>query len=196
MKYYSIKLKKNNTGRYAYFIEDIDFLNPEFLYQYITTKVVRLKFKHLEFREGEIEISNDIPCEIELWTDTIPTCFGSLLFSSKAVDVFNNYISIENIKWIRTLVEFEELEIEYYLLSFLQKNDVLDMKATTFLKSDPDHIINPVVCLDKILFHNIFCIPRSNWQMPSHLIISDALKKEILRKKLTGITFEQFKDIY
>lgn len=63
------------------------------------------------------------------------------------------------------------------------------MQRTLFV-SGTNHIIKPFFSKKKISNYSLFHKPGNFWEITSALYVSEAVKKDIEKEKLTGLDFE------
>ncbi|GIQ61429.1 hypothetical protein Flavo103_45640 [Flavobacterium collinsii] len=149
--------------------------------------------KRIKEGKNKIIIDNNLDELEEIWKDYMPNGFVWPLMSEKLKFVVEkNLTGNEHIDWIDCKVKKEDEERKYYILRFNKMLDVLNMEETTFVRGT-DHIIRPVFSYSKIKDYNIFVKPSSHdlWRVPSGFYVSEKLKKEIEKEKLTGLDFSK-----
>jgi hypothetical protein len=152
-----------------------------------------LNLVKLAVGENGLLDSNDLSDLKEIWLDYQPNSLAWPLMSERLKSVIEaNLTGNEQIDWIECKVKNGIEKRIYFIPRFNKMLDVLDMQKTMFVQGS-DHIIRPVFASSKISAYSIFSKPSSHdlWKITSGLYVSDALKKAILREKLTGVAFEK-----
>jgi hypothetical protein len=149
--------------------------------------------KRIKEGKNKIIIDNNLEELEEIWLDYLPNGFAWPLMSEKLKSVIQiNLMKNEHIDWIECKVNNGNEERLYYVLRFNKMLDVLDIEETSFV-SGTDVIIRPVFSFSKINGYTIFTLPSSHdlWRIPSGFYVSEKLKKEMQKEKLTGLDFSK-----
>lgn len=149
-----------------------------------------LELKKVSSSKIGLEVSNDLSNVKYLWVDYQPNNLAWPLMSEKLKTVIEKKLTgKENISWITTNIKADGEERKYFIPFFNKRLDVLDMQRTMFV-SGTDHIIKPFFSLEKIINYSLFHKPNNFWEITSALYVSEVLKKDIEKEKLTGLSFE------
>jgi hypothetical protein len=143
-------------------------------------------------KEGLLK-SNDLSSLKEIWLDYQPNSLAWPLFSERLRTVFTKHLSgDEGVNWITAKINGNSEQRVYYIPRFEKKLDVLDTLKTIYVKGT-NHVIKPCFSAEKINDYSVFHLPVANdfWKITSGLYVSEALKKALLKGKLTGIVFER-----
>jgi hypothetical protein len=146
----------------------------------------------VETNDGLVTDDNLISLS-EIWLDYQPNSLTWPLMSEKLKSLIEACLTgNEKIDWISCKINNRKEERTYFILRFNKMLDVLDEQNTVFVQGT-DHIIKPAYSLKKIKSYNIFPIPSPHdlWKITSGLCVSEALKREIQKQKITGIEFEK-----
>ncbi|MFH6987912.1 imm11 family protein [Flavobacterium collinsii] len=151
------------------------------------------KLKRIIEGKSDLIIDDNLDELEEIWLDYLPNSFVWPLMSEKLRFVVQtNLVGNEHIDWISCKVKSGNEERTYYILRFNNILDVLNMQKTSFVQGT-DVIIKPVFSSSKINRYTIFSLPLSHdlYQITSGLYLSEKLKKEIEKEKLTGLDFSK-----
>lgn len=192
-KYSSLTGKvKRDADIFAYPLEDAPLAHE------LISKVVFLdelpfefKLKRVALKKGELTIS-EIASEMkEYWVDYLPNSLAWPFMSEKMKSIINSKLSgLEGLRWIIVNIYSLSDKRKYWIPIFEIKLDVLDLYKSKFV-SVPDHLIKPVFSLQKILRYSIFHSPAPYdfWKITTGLYVCDEIKRELLKEKITGISF-------
>ncbi len=94
--------------------------------------------------------------------------------------------------WIEaTVVSIEDgINLKYFIPRFKIQFDIIDKMKTIFVPGT-DLIIKPHFLLKKIVNLNFFNKPSMFWQISSSLYVSNLLRAELVKNRITGISFEK-----
>lgn len=191
-KYYFLSWEqKSQVASAIYEIEDQD--SYELLLALEGKQRLPFNFNLKRIREVKngIIVDENLDELDEIWLDYQPNDFLWPLMSERLKSVVEvNLTGNENIDWIDCKVRKGKEERTYYILRFNKMLDVLNMDETRFVNGT-DHIIKPVFSASKIKDFTVFVKPsfENLWKIPSALYISEKLKKEIQKMKLSGLDF-------
>jgi hypothetical protein len=140
---------------------------------------------------------DELPFEFTLRNGNLQDYLGNSLawpiMSEKMKNIFEkNKSSLENISWIICNVKSNGQIIQYYLLCFNKQMDVLDATKTMYVPGT-DVIIKSSFSIEKIKNLSVFTQPNINplWKITPMIYVNEAIRKQILAAKLTGINFEK-----
>ncbi|MFH6987914.1 imm11 family protein [Flavobacterium collinsii] len=193
-KYYFLSWKhKAQVASAIYEIEDQN--DYELILELKGKKSLPFKFdlKRIKEVKDGITIDNNLDELEEIWLDYQPNDFLWPLMSERLRSVVQASLAgNEHIDWVDCKVRKGNEERTYYILRFNKILDVLNMEETSFVNGT-DRIIRPVFSYSKIKDYSIFTKPsfQDLWRIPSALYISEKLKKEIEKEKLTGLDFSK-----
>jgi len=152
-----------------------------------------LELRRVKETKTGIEISNDLSGLSPIWLDYQPSSLLWPMMSENLKSVVErNLTGEEGIDWITANITDGNEVRNYFVMRFNKFPDVLNVEKTMFV-SGTDHVIRPVFSAEKIKGLNIFTKPSSDilWRLTSSVYVSDALKKQIKKEKLTGMAFEK-----
>ncbi|WP_343704260.1 DUF1629 domain-containing protein [Chitinophaga sp.] len=138
-------------------------------------------------------VNNDLARLSQTWLDYQPNNLAWPLMSERLRSVIeSNLTGKEMVDWITCKVKGVDGERLYFILRFKERLDVLDVEKTTFVHGT-DHVIKPVFKGSKVARFGIFHKPLSHelWKITPGLYISETVKEDIWRQKLTGMDFEK-----
>lgn len=147
----------------------------------------------LSVEKNGIVKSSDLSGLNNLWLDYLPNSLAWPLFSYRLMTVVeNNLTGNEGINWVKATVNGGGERREYFIPRFTKPLDVLDVKRTTFIRGT-DQIIKPFFSIEKIEKYSVFTRPAHHdlWKITSSIYVSEQLKLEIQKERLTGIEFEK-----
>ncbi len=151
------------------------------------------ELKRVKESKNGLIIDDNLAAMTETWLDYQPNERGWPLMSEPLKSLIeSNLTGKEHIDWITCKVRGGNEERVYFILRFNELLDVLDMQRTSFVQGT-DHIIKPVFALSKICQYSIFPKPLAYqlWKIPAGFYVNDTVRKEIRKKKLTGLDFEK-----
>ena len=119
--------------------------------------------------------------------DLLPDDFGLFLFSSKLKAIVEKYsIHQSDPKWLKANVIVGKKVIEYFVPNFQRKYDVLDTSKTSYVE---DIIIEALLMSTKTENFDFFPLPDDEFSI--EILVSESIKDEVKKEKLTGIAFEK-----
>jgi len=149
-----------------------------------------LVLKKVYRHKGVLETSNDLSDLKHEWVDYQPNNLAWPLMSEKMMQVIDrNLTGKESIVWMKAFVKSVHEKKIYFVPRFEKQLDVLDEQQTVFVEGTT-HIIKPVFSLIKVRKYSMFHKPRMFWEISSALYINEIVKAEILKEKLSGVSFE------
>ena len=150
-----------------------------------------LFLKKVTTGKSGLQISDDLSEVKYLWLDYQPNNLAWPLISERMKDLINsNLTGKEGIVWIKANINGGGELKAYYVPRFTKKLDVIDQEKTLFVPGT-SHIIKPVFSFVKVLNYNLFFAPQEYWEITSGLYVSEKLKNELQKAKLTGVDFEK-----
>ncbi len=127
--------------------------------------------------------------------DYQPNSMAWPLMSEKMKDVITrNLTGEEGVSWVKAPIVFKsnniDLRLTYYVLRFTKKLDVLDKEKTSYVPGT-DSVILPRFDKEKVASLTVFNKSSFLWEFPPGFYVSEKLKKELQKEKVTGIAFEK-----
>ena len=126
-----------------------------------------------------------------LWSDYLANSQAWPLFSMRAKEIIENCLTgNEELSWISASVRGNNEKQTYYIARFAKPLDVLDMDNTTFVP-ETDSIIKPVFSWPKVKDYSVIYRPSygESWKIPRSLYVSEKIKREMQKEKLSRIIF-------
>ena len=124
-----------------------------------------------------------------IWLDYLPSSKVWPFMSEKLKNIIDERLTgKEKIVWMTAKVKGPDEVRIYYVPRFEKKLDVLDIKKTKYYSGK---IKLPYFSLPKIQSYSMFSPKGTFWQITSYLIVTEEIKKAIVKEKLTGISFEE-----
>jgi hypothetical protein len=193
--YYLVSWKHKSELVSAFSLQQKSMLDTELIPSLFGKKNLPFHFELKRVKESQSGlIVNDSLLELsEIWLDYQPNNLAWPLMSERLKSVIdNNLTGNEAIDWIECKVIGLNDVRSYYILRFNKLLDVLDINKTLFVDGT-DHIIKPVFDLQKITVFSIFPKPLSDdlWRITPGIYISEKLKKQLQKEKMTGLDFEK-----
>ncbi|MDX6187748.1 hypothetical protein SGQ83_00150 [Flavobacterium sp. Fl-318] len=191
-KYFSISWVDNPVGPVAFGPENSK-LNFELTEELVGCNKLPfdLIIKKVSQLKDSVEESDDLSDLNTIWEDYLPNNIGFALMSDRLKAIVDLHLTgQEDIDWINCKVWANATFKIYYILRFNRKLDVLDIENTKYIPNS-NRILKPCYSLLKVNFYNVFHEELSDnlWQINIFIIISEKLKKDIQKGKLTGIEF-------
>jgi len=192
--YYFLSWKhKSQVASAIYEIEDQDSYALLLALEGKQSLPFNFNLKRIKEVKDDIIVDDNLDELDEIWLDYQPNDFLWPLMSEKLKSVVQkNLTGNENVDWVDCKVRKGNEERIYYILRFNKVLDVLNIDETKFVNGT-DYIIRPVFSFSKIKDYTVFVKPSFEdlWRIPSALYISEKLKKEIQKMKLTGLDFSK-----
>ena len=133
-----------------------------------------------EVKEGELQ---DYLANNKAWK----------LMSKKLKEIIDANTPNKQHRWVRVKVKDYQINKTtiYFLPVFESKIDILDLKNTTFVEGT-NSVINPCLSLKKVRKLSFFPKQDLDFDFISpYLFMSKEIKEDIMKNKLTGITFSR-----
>lgn len=147
----------------------------------------------LEIGKDGLIKSDDLTGIKEVWQDyQLNSLAWPLMSERMKLIVERSLTGTEGVDWIEVVVNGLSDQRIYYFLRFNKILDVLDIEKTKLIPGT-DYILKPVFSISKIFDYSAFVVSSTNdnyWKIPSTFYVSEALKKNIQKERLTGISFE------
>ena len=125
-----------------------------------------------------------------IWLDYLPSSKVWPFMSEKLMNIIDERLTgKEKIVWMSAKVKGPDEVKVYYVPRFEKKLDVIDEKKTTY--TIKGSILNPAYSLTKIQNYSMFSPKGTFWQITIDLVVTEEIKKAIVKEKLTGISFEE-----
>ena len=125
--------------------------------------------------------------------DYLADDLGIPLMSYKLKSVIQQHLTgHEDLQWWEVNIHYQDSEIMYYVPKFEHNLDVLNESKSLFNKSNGE-LIKANLCYSKAERYAFFPLPELSEDIPfeHRLVVSDKIKKDITRAKLTGIIFSK-----
>ena len=136
------------------------------------------------------DFHNNIIKKDPIWLDYLPSSKVWPFMSEKLKNIIDERLTgKEKIVWMTAKVKGPDEVKVYYVPRFEKRLDVLDTKKTKF-DEEGDFLV-PFFSLSKIQSYSMFSPKDKFWQITSYLIVTEEIKKAIVKEKLTGISFEE-----
>lgn len=129
----------------------------------------------------------------ECLEDYLADDLGIPLMSEKLMNIINKHLmGEEGLQWYSATVNFGDEKIIYYAPKFKEDLDVLDREKSLFNR-DTGGLIKASFSKAKIQRFAFFPLPQLDIKLPFRLglIVSDEIKKDVIKAKLTGIDFSK-----
>jgi hypothetical protein len=153
-----------------------------------------LTLKKVTFGPAGSTESDDLSGLAHVWVDYQPNSLAWPVVSARLREVIDQQASgLEHHEWVPVHVHGRgEASRPYYLLRFQQPNDVLDYEQSTFHRPDdrPALLVKPVFVQEKIAPLCVFAGDPEQWQITSHLFVSQAVRAAAKRAGLVGLHYE------
>lgn len=123
--------------------------------------------------------------------DYLADDLGIPLMSERLMQIINKHLTgKEPLRWYEAFINCGNIKIIYYVPAFEDDLDVLDNKMSVF-NQKTGRIIKATFSIKKIDQLAFFPLPQLDIKLPFRLelIVSDDIKKDIIKEKLTGIGF-------
>ncbi|MGI4742981.1 MAG: imm11 family protein [Janthinobacterium lividum] len=148
--------------------------------------------KRLSFGKNGSEKSSDLDGLKHLWFDYQPNSLALPIFSERFKNLIDAHaMDKEYLDWIEVKIhQNKKVFRTYYMLKFKQKKDVLNLEKSEFSGRNADFLVKPFFALEKIDNLNIFTIAEDNWQITSHLYVSQEIKAAAKAQSMIGLNFE------
>lgn len=148
----------------------------------------------LETRKG-IVVKPELDYGEGTVVDYQPNSMAWPLMSEKMKDIIErNLTGEEGVSWVKAPIVVKsnnvDLRLTYYVLRFTKTLDVLDKEKTSYVPGT-DSVIVPRFDKEKIASLTVFTEPSVLWEFPPGFYVSEKLKKELQKEKVTGIAFEK-----
>lgn len=127
----------------------------------------------------------------ETLEDYLADDLGIPLMSERLMQIINSHITgKEQLRWYEAFVNYGDKKMIYYAPYFKDELDVLDNEMSVF-NQRTGSIIKATFSINKIDKLAFFPHPQLYIKLPFRLelIVSDEIKKDIIKEKLTGISF-------
>jgi hypothetical protein len=127
----------------------------------------------------------------EIWLDYMPNSLAWPVLSEKIKNIIEIHLTgNEKLNWLLVIINGNGEKRNYFIPHFNKKLDVLDLNVTIFV-GDSDQIFEPCFDFKKIKNFEIFPLPSAFnlWKITPNIMVSEKIKKEILKEKCTGINF-------
>lgn len=147
--------------------------------------------KALMVKSDGIHYSNDFSRVETIWLDYQPNSLAWPLFSEKLKKIIEKMLTgKEGLKWISCNICCGKETRTYYIPHFIEELDVLNKDKCFY--SNNGGLIKPAYFSLKIQDYSIFPKPSMNnlWQITAAICISDKVKKEIVKSKISCINYE------
>lgn len=147
--------------------------------------------KALTVKSDGIHYSNDFSRVETIWLDYQPNSLAWPLFSEKLKNLIEKMLTgKEGLKWISCNICCGKETRTYYIPHFIEELDVLNKDKCFY--SNNGSLIKPAYSSLKIQDYSIFPKPSMNnlWQITAAICISDIVKKEIVKSKISCINYE------
>jgi hypothetical protein len=142
---------------------------------------------------GSID-SDDLSSLAHVWVDYQPNSLAWPVVSARLREVIDQQASgFEHHEWVPVNVHgCGEASRTYYLLRFQNPNDVLDYRKSTFHRpvGKPERLAKPIFVQEKIAPLCVFAGDPQQWQITSHLFVSQAVRAAATRAGLVGLHYE------
>lgn len=129
----------------------------------------------------------------KLLEDYLADDLGVPLMSERLMKIISKYLTgKEGLRWYNALVNYGDKKIIYYVPSFKEDLDVLNHETSLFNK-ETGGLIKASFSFNKINQFAFFPLPQIDIKLPFRLglIVSDDIKKDIIKGKLTGVNFSR-----
>lgn len=147
--------------------------------------------KALTVKHDGIHYSDDLSIIRTIWLNYQPNSLAWPLFSEKLRTIIERLLTgKEGVRWISSNVCYKNEIREYYIPYFTKELDVLNKRKCLY--SNNGSLIKPAFSLQKIQEYSMFPKPSTNglWQITSAIYISDKVKEELIKAKISGLAFE------
>lgn len=125
--------------------------------------------------------------------DYLADNLGIPLMSEKLMKIISKHlIGKEGLRWYNVIVNYGNEKIIYYAPNFREDLDVLNNQMSIFNQSTGS-LIKASFSIEKIQRLAFFPLPQLDIKLPFRLglIVSDDIKKDIIKEKLTGMDFSK-----
>lgn len=125
--------------------------------------------------------------------DYLADTLGIPLMSETLMSIINKHLTgKEGVQWYEAIVIHRNEKITYYAPKFKGNLDVLNTDKTLFVE-DTEDIIKANILTSKAENYAFFPLPELSEDLPFviRMVISDDIKKEIVKTKLTGMDFSK-----
>lgn len=125
--------------------------------------------------------------------DYLADDLGIPLMSERLMQIISKHLTgNEGLRWYKAIVNCGDKKIIYYAPNFKDDLDVLDNEMSIF-NQGTGSLIKACFSIKKIQLLAFFPLPQLNIKLPFRLglIVSDDIKKDITKEKLTGIDFSR-----
>ncbi len=125
--------------------------------------------------------------------DYLADDLGIPLMSEKLKNIIDKHLTgKENLQWYDAIVNYKNKKITYYVPKFMNNLDVLNNEKSMFNRKTGS-LIKANLLISKIENYSFFPLPELSDSIPfeHRLIVSDEIKKDVIKKKLAGIVFSK-----
>lgn len=125
--------------------------------------------------------------------DYLADDLGIPLMSDKLMKIINKHLTEkEGLQWYDVIVNYGKEKNRYYAPKFEKNLDVLNEEKSLF-NSNTGSLIKANLLMSKIDSYSFFPLPELSEDLPFgiRMVISDEIKKDIVKAKLTGMDFSK-----
>lgn len=147
---------------------------------------------------NEINTLGKIPFEFKVNSkdhleDFLADTLGIPLMSDLLMNIINKHLTgKEGLEWYKAIINYKNEKITYYAPKFKSNLDILNNEKSLFNKANGS-LIKANIKLSKVEEYAFFPLPKLSDSIPFaiSIIVTDEIKKEITKAKLTGIDFSK-----
>lgn len=126
-----------------------------------------------------------------VWHDYMYNEFAYFMVSKRLKEFLVEFSTKnDNIEWISVNIRHNDIVKTYYVITFQEVPDVLDLANTTFLPNS-DFLLVPCIAAEKAENYSVF--PLRMPHFPSLLHTTEKIKNELRKEKFSNLKFEKTK---
>lgn len=129
----------------------------------------------------------------KLLEDYLADDLGIPLMSERLMKIINKHLTgKEGLHWYKAFINYGDEKVIYYAPNFKDDLDVLNNETSIFNRMTGG-LVKASFSIKKIYQLAFFPLPQLDIKLPFRLglIVSDDIKKDIIKEKLTGIDFSK-----